>query len=43
VRGHAADLERMGREEDLGAAQAAVDALDAAVAVLLPELQKLLG
>ena len=43
VRGHAADLERMGREEDLGGAQASVDALDAAVAVLLPELQKLLG
>ena len=41
VRGHAADLERLGREGHLGAAQAAVDALDAAVAELLPELRKL--
>ena len=43
VRGHAGDLERMGREGELDEAQASVDALDAAVAVLLPGLQKLLG
>jgi len=43
VRGHAADLERMGRAGRLGDAPAAVDALDAAVAVMLPELRKLNG
>jgi two-component system sensor histidine kinase/response regulator len=41
VRGHAGDLERLGREGRLGEAPAVLDQLDAAVAVLLPELQKL--
>ena len=41
VRGHAADLERMGREDSLAEAPAALAQLDAAVAALLPELRKL--
>ncbi len=43
VRGHAGELERMGREGRLGEAPALVDALDAAVAEVLPELRKLNG
>jgi HPt (histidine-containing phosphotransfer) domain-containing protein len=43
VRGHAADLERLGRERNLTAAPALVAQLDAAVAQLLPELRKAHG
>ena len=42
VRGHAGELERMGRDGQLGGAPAVFAALDAAVAELLPELQKLI-
>ena len=41
VRGHAADLERFGRENNLDAAPAALADLDAAVTVLLAELRKI--
>ncbi len=43
VRGHAADLERLGREARLGDAGAALERLDAALAALLPELTALDG
>jgi HPt (histidine-containing phosphotransfer) domain-containing protein len=43
VRGHAADLERLGRERNLTAAPALVAQLDDAVAQLLPELRKAHG
>ena len=41
VRGHSGELERIGRDGQLEDAPAAFAALDAAVAELLPELQKL--
>jgi len=40
VRGHAADLERLGRERDLTGAPALLAQLDTAVAALLTEMQK---
>jgi len=43
VRGHAADLERLGREARLGDAADALDQLDAAVAALLLELTAING
>ena len=43
VRGCAADLERLGRERDLTAARALLAQLEAAVAELLPELEKAHG
>ena len=43
VRGRAADLERMGREDNLAEAPAMLDELDAAVADLIAELKKVHG